>query len=118
MKTIATRRAAWGPWVLLTALLVAGGPARAARMATIVRGTGAGSEKAAALVGHYVHEQLSKDERYEVVDLSKALGNPDRDKALRNFQAAEELVQKGHDAYDALELDAAVDYLTNTLTKY
>jgi hypothetical protein len=104
--------------MLLAALLALAEPARAARMATIVRGTGAGSEKAAALVGHYVHEQLSKDERYEVVDLSKALGNPDRDKALRNFQAAEELVQKGHDAYDALELDAAVDYLTNTLTKY
>src|SRR6185437_3973217 len=108
-----------GVWILWL-ILVAGVPsaAHAARMAAVVRGSGAGSDKAAALVGHYMRDVLSKDERYEVIDLSKVLGNPDRDRALRSFQSAEEAVQKGHEAYDSLELDAAVDDLTGVLTKY
>ena len=107
-----------GVGVLIAAIVAASPAVQAARMVTVVRGVGAGSDKAAALTGHYVRDLLSKDERYEVVDLNKSLGNQDRDRALKAFQSAEEMVQKGHDAYDQLELDAAVEYLSNTLKQY
>ncbi len=107
-------------WPLVLALAVTAdvSSAHAARMAVITRGVGAGAEKAATFTGHYVHDLLAKDERYEVIDLSKVLGNQDRDKALHAFAAAEELVQKGRQAYDTLELDAAVDNLNSALLKY
>ena len=107
-----------GVGVLIAAIVAASPAVQAARMVTVVRGVGAGSDKAAALTGHFVRDLLGKDERYEVVDLNKSLGNQDRDRALKAFQSAEEMVQKGHDAYDALELDAAVEYLSNTLKQY
>ena len=110
-------RRAW-PLALALATLVDVSSAHAARMVVITRGVGAGAEKAATFTGHYVRDQLAKDERYEVVDLSKVLGNQDRDKALHAFAAAEELVQKGRQAYDTLELDAAVDNLNSALLKY
>jgi tetratricopeptide (TPR) repeat protein len=99
-------------------LAAAPGPAAAARLATVVRGVGAGSDRAAAQVGYYVRQAFAADERYEVVDLNKALGNQDRDKALRAFGQAEELVQKSREAYYTLELDTAVNDLTQALSKY
>jgi hypothetical protein len=90
----------------------------ASRMATVVRGQGAGSDTAAALVGHFLRDAMGRDERYEVVDLSRVLGNQDRERALHTFQLAEEMVQKGHDAYDRLDLDVAIDVLQNTLQRY
>ena len=108
----------FGPWAMALWVILDVSPAQAARMAVITRGVGAGAEKAATFTGHYVHDLLGKDERYEVIDLSKVLGNQDRDKALHAFAAAEELVQKGRQAYDTLELDAAVDNLNSALLKY
>jgi tetratricopeptide (TPR) repeat protein len=99
-------------------LAAAPAPAAAARLATVVRGVGAGSDRAAAQVGYYVRQAFAADERYEVVDLNKALGNQDRDKALRAFGQAEELVQKSREAYYTLELDNAVNDLTQALSKY
>lgn len=90
----------------------------AARTATIVRGIGAGSDKAAALVGHYVREIMSRDEHYEVVDISLMLGNTDRNKAVHTFQTAEELVHSARDAYDRLDLDAAQNSLEIALQNY
>lgn len=107
-----------GVCFLIVATVAASPAAQAARMVTVVRGVGAGSDKAAALTGHFLRDLLSKDERYEVVDLNKSLGNQDRDRALKAFQSAEEMVQKGHDAYDQLDLDAAVEFLSNTLKQY
>lgn len=103
---------------LLICLVPRPGAARAPRVATVSRGTGAGSDKAAALVGHYARELLGRDERFEVVDVSKSLGNQDRDKALRAFAAAEEQVQRGRAAYDTLELDAAVLQLNGAIARY
>ena len=110
-------RRTW-PLALALAVVTDVSSAHAARMAVITRGVGAGAEKAATFTGHYVRDLLGKDERYEVIDLSKVLGNQDRDKALHAFAAAEELVQKGRQAYDTLELDAAVDNLNSALLKY
>lgn len=103
---------------LACALTLFAASAHASHMATIVRGQGAGSDKAAALVGHYLRDAMSRDERYEVMDLLRVLGNQDRDHALHTFQVAEEMIEKGHEAYDRLDLDAAESILKTTLQKY
>jgi hypothetical protein len=92
--------------------------AQAARLLPVVRSVGAGSDKAAALVGHYVDQSLSADGRYERVDLSHALGNPDRDRALKAFGQAEDLLRQARQAYDTLELDKSVSALTGALGRF
>ena len=104
--------------VLGCLIMLACGAAHAARLTSVVRGVGAGSDKAAALVGYYVRDFFSKDERFDLVDTSKELGNADRDRALKAFQLAEENMQRGREAYDNLDLDSAVDLLNKALTKY
>ncbi len=94
-------------------------PAQAAtRVAAIVRGVGAGSDKAAAFVEHFVGEALAKDERYEVADLGKALGDTESARIKRAFEVAQEMTDKGRSAYETLDLDLAVDHLNAALAKY
>src|SRR4051812_40902136 len=87
-------------------------------MATIVRGAGAGSDKAAAFVSQFTRKVFDDDERFEVVDMVETLGNPGSERAKRAFEVAEEMIQKGREAYDSLDLDPAVEYLNTALAKY
>ena len=114
----AVRRLA--PTFLLTLLLT--GPAvrsaTAGKLTVVVRGAGAGSDRAASLTRHAMQELLAKDERYELNDLGRGLGNPDRERALKAFQAAEEMRQKGREAYETLDLDGAAEYLGTSLARF
>jgi hypothetical protein len=85
-------------------------------MLTITRSAGAGAGKAAGLVGYNFRQLVLKDGRYTHVDLVKTLGT--NDKTEHNFGPAEELVAKGRAAYEALDLDAAIQYLSYALNRY
>ena len=91
--------------------------AAATKIAAVVRGAGAGSDKAAGFVSHSLRQALSEDGRYEVVDNAEPLGavSPEVDKA---FAEAKDLVVKAMGAYELLELDAAAGYLTTALQTY
>jgi hypothetical protein len=99
------------------AVMLACAPAEAAKIAPVVRAAGAGSDKAATFVAHYVRELLRDDPRYEVVDPSERLGGAGSD-AAKAFAEALNLVKKARSAYETLELDAAVDDLTAALQRY
>ena len=91
--------------------------ASATKIAMIVRGAGAGSDKAAGYVGHFVRYYLTEDGRYEVIDNSERLG-VDSSEATKAFKDAADLVKKAMAAYETLDLDPAVDYLTTAVQKY
>ncbi|MEE8408212.1 MAG: PEGA domain-containing protein [Myxococcota bacterium] len=92
--------------------------ARATKIASIVRGVGAGSDKAAGYVSYQIRRALQEDDRYEVVDLPRALGSPTQKRAERAFDVASEMLQKGRSAYETLDLDPAIEYLNTALAKY
>lgn len=90
----------------------------APRISVIVRGVGAGSDKAAGIAANYVHEVFRQDERYEWVDLGVVLGDPAHQRAQIAFKEAEELVKKGRAAYEEFELDKASKVLKDALVRY
>ena len=108
-----------------SALLLAGGvlcslstALAAPRISVIVRGVGAGSDKAAAVAATYAHEAFAKDDRYEWVDLGVVLGDPAHPRAEAAFAEAEDLVKKGRAAYEEFELDRASKVLKDALVRY
>lgn len=104
---------------VLYAIIVAFLPtsATATKIAVVVSSAGAGSDKAAAYVAHYLHYFLSEDGRYEVIDNNDKLDAVDPD-AAKAFNEAEGLVKKAMSAYETLELDPAADYLNKAVNKY
>ncbi|MBI5507356.1 MAG: PEGA domain-containing protein [Deltaproteobacteria bacterium] len=92
--------------------------AYAKQLAVVVRGAGAGSDKAAGFVAHHLRELLAQDDRYDVADLSQILGGDTAERAKRAFEMAEEEVQKGRAAYETLDLDPAIDHLNTALNKF
>ncbi len=84
-----------------------------ARIVSIVRGTGAGSDKAAGFVGHFMREALYTDQRYELITIDSALGSTDDPQQV--LTRAQNLLTQGRDAYDSLDLDQAVEYLNGAL---
>ena len=103
---------------LWAGLVLGAGPASASRLAIVARGIGPGSDKATALVGHFTSAAFASDDRYEVINTAVALGNPRRDQALRQFQIAEDLMQKARQNYEGLDLDAAEKSLKSALSRY
>lgn len=100
------------------AVLTAAPELRAERLATLVRGVGAGADKAAGYLSHYLREAFSSDERWEVVDLGATLGSAAHDQAHTAFEVADEMLQKAQTSFQSLDLDAAVEHLNNALSKY
>jgi hypothetical protein len=94
-------------------------PARAGatKIAAVVRGAGAGSDKAAGFVAHAVRYSLTEDGRYEVVDAAERLG-AEGGEQTKAFADCTELVNKATAAYETLDLDPAVDHLTAALKTY
>ena len=90
----------------------------APRISVIVRGVGAGSDKAAAIAATYAHETFAQDARYEWVELGVVLGDPAHARAELAFAEAEKLVQKGRAAYEEFELDKASKVLKDALVRY
>ena len=90
----------------------------APRVSVIVRGVGAGSDKAAAIAATYAHKTFAQDPRYEWVELGVVLGDPAHARAEKAFAEAEELVQKGRAAYEEFELDKASKVLKDALVRY
>ncbi|MEK7706365.1 MAG: PEGA domain-containing protein [Myxococcota bacterium] len=105
---------------VLAAILAGSAVAQAAgsRVAVVVRGAGAGSDKPAGFVAHFLTTQLASDDRYSVVDVESSLGSRDAKKAERTFRLADDMIQKGRAAYESLDLDVAVDQLNGALAKY
>ena len=120
MRTECGRKTAFV--LALTCCISAAAPraqaAAAQKLAVVARGIGPGSDKAAALVGHYAHDALDTDERFELVNVTQALGNAERDRALHHFTVAEGLFQKAKEAYARLDLDVADDALRSCLSRY
>lgn len=100
------------------ASVLAPNAALAAKVAVVSRAVGPGSDKAAALVGYYLRQQLTAEGTDEVVDLTQVLGNLERDKVLRRFSLAEGLFQKAREAFATLELDAADEALRGCIARY
>lgn len=94
------------------------GVAAQTRMASLVRGVGAGSDKAAGYVSHFLRAKFQADPRYTAVDLAETLGSPDAEKAKKAFETADSLMQKGRGAFESLDLDTAVENINNALSKY
>ncbi len=88
-------------------------PPKKARIVSIVRGTGAGSDKAAGFVGHFMRETLEADPRYELVSIDTALGS--NDDPVQVLTRAGNLFSQGREAYDSLDLDQAVEHLNGAL---
>lgn len=109
----------WCATFLLLVLVCAPATGRAAqKSATLSKGGGPGADKAAALVGHYLRQGLSRDERFELVPMGVWAGTPDRDHAIKSFQEAEEAALKAREAYDRLDLDAAAAQAKWALGRY
>lgn len=77
-----------------------------------------GSDKAAALVAHYVRAALAADERYELAHIGESLGSPDVSSAQQALKAARENVIRARSAYDGLDLDQAVELLNAALRDF
>jgi len=105
-------------FVVLLLVSLAPNVAFATRIVPVVRPVGAGSDKAAAFIGYYTRYYLTEDGRYDVVEVNSALGGSDVDQALKAFSEADELVQKASAAYETLDLDPAVEYLANAVSRY
>ena len=110
------RLASWGVFWVVFAL--ASSAWAAPRMALVVRGAGAGSDKAAAYVGHYFKAELQGDPRYELVNFDVVLGNPAFERADQSYAAARVAVSQGRAAYEEFELDAAKEHLRTALNKF
>ena len=104
--------------IILTIFGLCASASAAPRMALVVRGAGAGSDKAAAFVGHYFKAELENDSRYDLVNFDVVLGNPAFDRADQSFAAARVSVSQGRAAYEEFELDAAKEHLRSALNKF
>jgi len=106
--------------LIVAAVLGATRPALAApaRLAVIVRGFGAGSDKAVSFVTHYVTSIFAQDNRYALVDVESTLGSPQASSAQDAFHMAQDQVDKGRKAFESFELDGAIQNLAEALTKY
>lgn len=108
-------------WLLaflaVAAAVAAPATVTATKLVTIVRGGGAGSDKAASFVGRAIRDSLAEDGRYELVDTSVRLGAEAGDDA-KAFADCAELVKSAISAYETLDLDPAVERLTTALKTY
>ncbi|MBC7794892.1 MAG: PEGA domain-containing protein [Clostridia bacterium] len=84
-----------------------------ARVVSIVRGTGAGSDKATGFVTHFMRARLETDDRYELVPVDRALGSPDDPQQV--LTRSSNLFAQGREAYDSLDLDQAIEHLNGAL---
>ncbi len=105
------------PLCLALASFLHVGTASATKMAAVVRGAGAGADKAAGFVSHALQQLLADDGRYEMIEVAGQLDS-DAERAKRAFAEAEKLVDKAQGAYETLEFDPAVDFLKSAVTKY
>jgi tetratricopeptide (TPR) repeat protein len=103
--------------VLMTFGVVAQGATKP-QVAVVVRGVGAGADYTAGFVAHELRQSVQGDARYQNVALAEALGHASRKRALRDFQAAVDLVKRGRAAYEEFELEETTRLLGQALAKY
>ena len=92
--------------------------AGAKTVATVVRGVGAGADKPASFVSHYLGVAVDEDPRFEKIDVSLRVGDYAETRSGRALEVALEQVEKGRAAYELLELEPAVEFLNTALNKY
>ena len=89
MSNDATSKRVSGWLVVVLGLIAGPGAARAETMAVVVRGQGPGADKAAAFVEHFVLDAMDADDRYELIDVTRELGDPSRKRSKRAFEKAD-----------------------------
>lgn len=118
MSNDATSKRVSGWLVVVLGLIAGPGAARAETMAVVVRGQGPGADKAAAFVEHFVLDAMDADDRYELIDVTRELGDPSRKRSKRAFEKADSLIEKGRQAYESLDLGATVRHINQALKIY
>ncbi|MEO1170868.1 MAG: PEGA domain-containing protein, partial [Myxococcota bacterium] len=88
------------------------------RLAVITRVYGAGSDRAAGFISHYMREIMGNDDRYTLIELSTALGDSTVEAAETQLRNARRLAKQGQDAYETLELDRAMESLNAAIREY
>lgn len=100
-------------------LTIAAVPASGAEpLLTVVRGTGAGSDKAAAFVAHFVEAFFAADTRYKLATVQDTLDSKARVKAMRALKSAEQSFEKATLAYNSLDLNETVEHLNKAIGNY
>lgn len=126
MRSLLGRSEKWTWTPLLYALsaalcLCASGGALAAdgvSVATVVVGKDSPSEAAAVRVGQIVRTGYQRNPRYSVLDLARFLDDADEAPAKQRLKAAEEALERGMSAYDAFDLEAALESLAEAVIAY
>lgn len=84
----------------------------------VVHATDPAAQKPAAYAKYYVRNYFAADSRYDSVELDKFADTDSNQAGAKNIQLASEMVQKGREAYDSLELDDAITSLNQAILKY
>lgn len=87
-------------------------------IAVIVRAKGTAGEQAQAYISHVAHDFFVEASRFAPINLGAKLGSPEHSRAELAFDVAEEMQDNGRQAFDELELDAALEYLKIAISKY
>lgn len=105
--------------ILLTlAGLSVSNAAHATSLTTVVRGQGAGADKAAAFISHFARDIFVREGKYDVVELSDILQAPGEETSIKALQNAEDAMTLAKVSYESLELDEAADSLSRALAIY
>ncbi|MCK5688399.1 PEGA domain-containing protein [Myxococcota bacterium] len=105
-------------WIASLVLLAFPQAVDASKIAIVIKGDGAGSDKAAGFVAEVFEELIIKDSRYDFVSLPIAMGDPTAKRAVEAFEKAADEFEKGRNAYESFDLDPAIEYLHNALKRY
>ncbi len=70
------------------------------------------SAKAAAVLGHLVRENFRRTKEFKQIDVRELLNRGAQDPRLASVEEAHKLLADGKEQYDNLELDAAIEALT------
>ena len=87
-------------------------------VAVLVRGSGAGSDKAASMVAHFLRKAVVEDTEFAAVSLVGVLGNASMERSRLDFKEADDFVSRGQKAYQEFELDQTMGFFKEALTRY
>ncbi|MEZ4270019.1 MAG: PEGA domain-containing protein [Myxococcota bacterium] len=102
----------------LALLFVGSASASSGRTAIIVRGVGAGSDKAASFVAHAAKGAFADDNRFDIVELDETLGSARFESAKKALSVASASISQGRKAYSLLDMDGAVEHFNDALIKF
>lgn len=87
-------------------------------LASFVLATDKFSEKAASVLNHLARENFSRASEFSLMDVRTFLEEDAGDPRLAALQKARELLGRGKEQYDNLELDAAIEELSKAIEEF